>query len=139
MRTRRSLGAITDLQANDILRRVVEPPLQGGRYREAIDEGVTAIAAALSAGTTPGPSRPPPPPAARRLSSLEIAGLFVLIVAFIVLMIVSSTFRSAVWFIANLLGMFASNDRGGGSGGSGGSGYSGGGGRSGGGGSSDGY
>jgi uncharacterized protein len=127
-------GALTDLQSNDIIRDVMAPRLQQGRLRDAIDEGAEAITRALVEGT-PGAAPPAAGTPAKTLSPLAMALLAGGFVLFIVLLIVSPTFRSVVFTI-----LFFFGGRGGGGGfGGGGSGYSGGGGRSGGGGSSDSY
>jgi len=129
-------GALTDLQSNDIIRRDIAPSLKEERFAQAIDRGTTAIARALVADSTndPAAKRTRAPPAAEAAPSLlHTIGLGVGIVVFIVLLIVSPTFRTIVFYLL-LFG------RGGGrGGGGGGSGYGGGGGRSGGGGSSDSY
>ena len=129
-------GALTDLQSNEIIRTRVIPPLRAGQVRDAVDQGVTAIAETLVAGTPPG-ERPTPPPSVRAPPSLTTyaigAGVLLLV---IFLAVVSPAFRSFLWFFLRIAFFFSGR---GGGGGGGGSGYSGGGGRSGGGGSSDSY
>lgn len=132
-------GALTDLQSNDIIRQRISPLLQEDRFRDAIDQGTTAIARALSQGTAEGDE--PLPPAARErrpspLNGLVLVGIGIVVV---ILSIVSPTFRHILFFFL----LFGRGGGGGGFGGGGfgggGSGYRGGGGRSGGGGSSDDY
>lgn len=122
-------GALTDLQSNDIIRNVINPLLQQDRFRDAVDQGTTAIGRALIQGT-PGGGTPPAPEARAPPSPLSIGvavgfGILVLILA-----IVSPTFRQILFF-------FLFFGRGGGGGGGGGG--IGRGGSSGGGGSSDSY
>lgn len=128
-------GALTDLQSNDIIRQKINPLLQEDRFRDAIDQGATAIARALTQGT-PGGNEPLPPDAREKRSS-PVNGLVLLGVGLlvIILSIVSPTFRHILFFFL----LFGRGGGGGGFGGGGGSGYRGGGGRSGGGGSSDDY
>jgi uncharacterized protein len=127
-------GALTDLQSNDIIRTEITPSLRQERYGEAVDRGTTAIARTLVAGSADDPAlrrpREHPPEAAPSL--LRTIGWGIGIVVYLVLLVVSPTFRTLVFYLL-LFG------RGGGGGGRGGSGFSGGGGRSGGGGSSDSY
>jgi uncharacterized protein len=124
-------GALTDLQSNDIIRGRINPLLQQDRFREAVDQGTTAIARTLVKGSPE--DKPSAPPSARErpslMNTLMLIGLGILV---IILAIVSPTFRHILFF-------FLLFGRGGGGGGGGGSGYGGGGGRSGGGGSSDSY
>ena len=122
-------GALTDLQSNDILRKTINPLLQQDRYRDAIDQGATAIARTLVQGT-PG-NHPPAPDARAPPSPLTIGVGIGLLILVIILAIVSPTFRSLLFF-------FLLFGRGGG-GGFGGGGGIGRGGSSGGGGSSDSY
>lgn len=129
-------GALTDLQSNDIIRNVMAPRLRQGRLRDAIDAAADAIAADLVEGT-PGAAPPRAGTPTKTLSPLTMALLAGGFLLFIVLLVVSPTFRSLVF---TLLFFFGGRGGGGGfGGGGGGSGYSGGGGRSGGGGSSDSY
>jgi uncharacterized protein len=130
-------GALTDLQANDIIRGVMAPPLREGRLRDAIEAGAGAVAKALVEGTPGGGAAPAAPPVT--VSPLTLGVVAGGVVLVLVLLVVSPAFRSMFLFFLQML--FLSGGRGGrrGGGGGGGSGYSGGGGRSGGGGSSDSY
>lgn len=134
-------GAITDLQSNDIIREVIAPLLRQERFRDAVDQGTSAIAKALS-GTAPDNPRERPrgkvgQPQQKPVPILPIA---IGIVVVIFLAIVSPTFRSILfWFLAGLFSGGRGGGGGGGGGDGGGSGYSGGGGSFGGGGSSDDY
>jgi uncharacterized protein len=135
-------GELTDLQSNDILRKVIEPPLKQGLYRQALDAGIVAIARSLTGGAYSPADAPQPryttrpiPEAPRPLDPLTLLLGIAGFIVFVFLMIVSSTFRGLVWAI--LRGLMFFSGRGGGGGGS--DGRSGGTGRSGGGGSSDGY
>lgn len=89
-------GALTDLQANDIIRQKIAPRLREGRTRDAIGDGVEAIMGALggtSAAPTPIaiPRRGAHPPAAGRpLGCGGVGGLVVLVVLAV---IVLSIFR----------------------------------------------
>src|SRR6185437_6482165 len=49
-------GALTDLQANDIILKDMAPLLAKGQLYEGLDAGVHAVAAALSADPTLAPS-----------------------------------------------------------------------------------
>ena len=60
-------GALTDLQANDIIRNVIGPLLKQDRFREAIAAGADAIEKALVEG---GAAGKPPPPAGRARSTV---------------------------------------------------------------------
>ena len=128
-------GALTDLQASDIIQRVIAPPLRDRRYGQAVAAGVDAIAATLTKGTPDAPVSQ-----SLRLSWQSILLVGVALTLFIVMLIVSSGFRSAMWSALQffLVLRFLGGGRRGGAGG-GGSGYSGGGGSSGGGGASGGY
>lgn len=117
-------GALPDLLANDILRSRVNPLLAENRYREAIDQGTDAIAAALAGESTAPPVTPPSPVV------IGVGALAILLV--IILAAVSPGFRAFLWIALRAASR-------GGSGGGAGAGYSGGGGRSGGGGSSASY
>lgn len=129
-------GALTDLQANDIIRKRISPMLKADRFREAVDQGTSGIAEALIAGT-PASERPAEGPSAGAPPSLLTYGIGAGVLLLVILLaIVSPAFRSALWFILRIAFFFSGR---GGGGGGGGSGYSGGGGRSGGGGSSDSY
>jgi uncharacterized protein len=122
-------GALTDLQSNDIIRNTINPLLRQDLFREAIDQGTTAIARTLVQGT-PG-SKPPAPAAREPLSPLTIGVGVGAVLLVIILAIFSPAFRSILFF-------FLLFGRGGGGGGFGGGGI-GRGGSSGGGGSSDSY
>jgi uncharacterized membrane protein YgcG len=84
--------------------------------------------------------RPPrTAPTPQPLTAFQKGGVAVAIVLFLVLLVVSPTFRGLVWNLVMFMMMFGGRGGGGGFGGGGGGGYSGGGGRSGGGGSSGSY
>ncbi|XYH98919.1 TPM domain-containing protein [Sorangium sp. So ce1128] len=134
-------GALTDLQSNDIIRQTINPLLRQDRFRDAIDQGTSAIAQALVAGTpeeerSPAPgTRPAPAPA----SPIKVGVTVVAVVVALLLALISPSFRWFLWFALQAL-LFRGGGGGGRGGGGGGSGFGGGGGgRSGGGGSSDGY
>lgn len=132
-------GALTDLQSNDIIRQRISPLLQQDRFYEAVDQGTAAIADALVKGTPEAGKRPGAPPQLGAPDLVKVglyAGLLLLV---IVLAVVSPTFRSILWVIAQMIFWSGRGGGGRGGGGFGGSGYGGGGGRSGGGGSSDSY
>jgi uncharacterized protein len=127
-------GALTDLQSNDIIRQNIAPFLQQGRFRDAVDQGTTAIADTLVKGTPEARGRHPRAQRAPQpMSPVKLIGGGIGLLLVIFLAIVSPGFRSFLFLIL----LFGRG--GGGGGGGGGSGYSGGGGRSGGGGSSDDY
>jgi uncharacterized protein len=128
-------GALTDLQSNDIIRQRINPLLQQDRFRDAVDQGATAIARTLSQGTPQDEKQPPAsaPEKPSAVNTLVLIGVGILV---LILAIVSPTFRHFLFFFLLFGG---GRGGGGGVGGGGGSGYQGGGGRSGGGGSSDDY
>lgn len=148
-------GALTDLQASDIIKNDMAPSLKQGRVAEAIQTGASHIEAALRNGGTPQPTTPTVQDPGWGFGSwfifISIAVVFPL---FILLMLFSKRFRAWVrrgtgggggggfggpFFFGGGGGGWGG---GGGSSGSGpdtGSGYSGGGGSSGGGGASDSY
>lgn len=112
-------GQLTDLQASDIIEHRIAPRLRENLYREAIDDGVDAIAGALAGGPTTPVTQAPP--------GYVIALGLLLLLVFVLLR----------FWVGGPLFWFGGGGRGGGSrGGGGGGGYSGGGGRSGGGGAS---
>jgi uncharacterized protein len=129
-------GVLTDVQASDIIERVIAPPLRAGRYARAVADGVDAIAATLTTGTAPASSTLAPQ--RLRISWPSLAVVAALLALFIVLLIVWRGFRSAMWSVLQVVLIFRILG-GGRGGGGGGSGYSGGGGSSGGGGASGGY
>ncbi|WP_438007791.1 TPM domain-containing protein [Sorangium sp. So ce321] len=133
-------GALTDLQSNDIIRQTINPLLRQDRFRDAIDQGTTAIAEALVAGTPEEERRPAPGtrPAPAPGSPIKVGVTVVAVVAGLLLALISPSFRWFLWFALQALLFRGGGGRGGGGGG--GSGFGGGGGgRSGGGGSSDSY
>ena len=132
-------GALTDLQANDIIRTIMAPPLAQGRVYDALAAGTAAIAAALVADAPP---RPPPARAREGTSAASVVIVVVVVLVvlgLVVLAIVSPRARavlSVLHILLDLLRVFGGGRSGGGGKGSG---YKGGGGRSGGGGSSGRY
>ena len=145
-------GPLTDLQSNDILKQVVEPPLVLGKVRDAVDGGTLAIEAALDKDLAANPERGAKlrptgtntrPVASGTLLLWLVGGAGVLVVLGL-LSIKFPRLRGVFFVVFRILGYlmwilsFGRTGGGGGFGGGGG-GYSGGGGRSGGGGSSDGY
>ncbi len=145
-------GPLTDLQANDILKTVVEPPLVAGKVREAIDGGTLAIQAALDKELAADPERAArlrpagggaPQPVDRGPVLLWLGGFVAVLVVLGLLSIKFPRLRGVFFIVFRILGylmwIFSFGRTGGGGGFGGGGGYSGGGGRSGGGGSSDRY
>lgn len=134
-------GALTDLQANDIIRKDMGPLLAKGQLYQALDVGVHAIEAALAKDDAAGPpgARAPPASGSSDDGGSWLTGTIVVIalVVLALLAIVSPTFRNVLWPLLNVILDLVSRGGGGGGGGSGR--YGGGGGRSGGGGSSDSY
>jgi len=145
-------GALTDLQANDIIRKQIGPELARGHLYDGVDAGVRAVAAALAQDDATGP--PPPEPEAddAGLSTTAYVVIGSVIAFFVLIAIgaaVSPGFRSALWPVLRVLGailqllsMFSgrgSSGRGGGGSSGDDDRYRGGGGTSGGGGSSDSY
>lgn len=124
-------GALPDIVASDILDQHVNPMLARGEPARAVDDGVTAIAAALTSDTDA--SRRSPTADAPSPLSIGIGATALLLV--VLLAIVSPGFRRALLFFL----FMGFRGGGGGWGGGGGSSYSGGGGRSGGGGASGSY
>jgi uncharacterized protein len=133
-------GQLTDLQSDDILQQQVVPALKENRIFDAADHGTTAIArtlagAAATSGSRGSRAKPAPPP----MTTTEIGVTIGAIVLILFLAIVSSTFRSMLGFLLQLLFSGLLGGRGGGGGGDSGSGYSGGGGSTGGGGAGGDY
>jgi len=132
-------GALTDLQANDIIRTTMGPLLAQGRIADAIDAGTAAIAVALMQDA------PAVKPAPRRGMSAMKLGFLVGALAvgalILILSIVSPAFRTKVGPLGNALGLVGKvlvgivslfgGKKGGGGGSAGGGGKSGGGGSSG--------
>jgi uncharacterized protein len=116
-------GQLTDLQSNDILRQQVSPHLKANAFDEAVDDGTTAIGAALGGActmprvsiapiatvpTTYDAAPPPPPPTTKPTVSVdpppkndhvaERLGLSVVIGALVV--IAGIALRQKAWFVA---------------------------------------
>lgn len=136
-------GALTDLQANDVIRRVIGPLLKQDRFRDAIAEGADAIDKALREGGVAGK---PPAPGAGKANHVPTP-VIVLVVVVMMLLLFARSRRGGgggggggggFWMSGG--GGGGGGDWGGGGGGGGDGGFSGGGGgESGGGGSSDNY
>ena len=133
-------GALTDLQTHDIIERVIAPPMREGRYAAAVGNGLDAIAAALTGGANANDGSANPSVQTIHLSRQTLLLFGAGMVLFILMLVISSGFRSVMWSVLQFffLARFLGGGRGG-NGGGGGGGYSGGGGHSGGGGSSGGY
>lgn len=119
-------GALTDLQASDIIQNDIAPRMKQERYREAIEAGTDAIAAALRQG---GVSAPGGQAAQGHVSIWQVVLIVLILLVFIFLRLVFGGGGSS--------GGGWSSGGGGWSGGGGG--FSGGGGSSGGGGASGGW
>jgi uncharacterized protein len=136
-------GALTDLQANDIIRQKIGPFLKQDEFYLGIRSGTEAIEHALAPTYAPaGEVAPPPPPPPVGYSSRPTSGFgtFCLILAVIVILILlrSRGGGGGGFYLGGGGWGGGGGDWGGGSSG-GNDGFSGGGGDSGGGGSSDGY
>ena len=134
-------GALPDLKTNDIIRQTIEPYLQQGQLRTAIEDGAIAIAQALRADESWKRSDTKPQGTGGTGTPASFGG-WKLIVGIVVVLLLLGTLRrkrrglfsgGGTWWG----GGFGGGGFGGGGGGSSGSGYSGGGGHSGGGGSND--
>jgi uncharacterized protein len=142
-------GALTDLQANDIIRTKIAPSLKQERFREAIERGTDAIAAALGPGGATG-AAPPTKSVGDRVEE-TVGAVLVLLIGFFFLAALFGAIRDVLsgkrparstgssWSSSSDYSSSSSSDYSSSSSSSSDSSYSGGGGESGGGGSSDSY
>jgi LemA protein len=133
-------GSLTDLQANDIIRKEISPRLKVNDFRGAIDRGTTAIMADLGgAGAPPrtAPSAGPTPQGQSRTCGGAV--LFLLIIILVVVLLSRMSGGGGGGGGGFFVGGGGGGGGGWGGGGGGGGDYGGGGGESGGGGSSDSY
>jgi uncharacterized protein len=119
-------GAITDLQASDIIEHRIAPQLRAGHYRDAVADGTDAIVAAVTNRSAPAPEPPP-----LTLPVPVVVGIVALLLVFVFLRVRFGG-GAPFWFWGPPSGGGMGDRGGGGS-------YSGGGGRSGGGGASGGW